>query len=147
MYVDGEEREKKVKSGTTNHPLLSWLGFEQDVGKRKNNSSTVACFSETTDCFHYRIFHFRPHITTNEHIFLHTVDIVVAVYTTTSALVVYKATATVCTPNAPLGLHCHASCLVCFPLYLGLYSLTHSLTHWLACLLTQSLMLLLQRLP
>ena len=117
--VRGREREKKVKNSTTYLESCSMYVAGWDLNrmseKRKNNSSTAACFSETTDCFHYCIFHFRPHTTTNEHIFLHTVDIVVAMYTTTSALVVYKATATVCTPNAPLGLRCHAAALFVFP--------------------------------
>ena len=61
------------------------------------------------------------------YIFVYTVDLVVMMYTTTRALVVDKVTATVCTPSAPLGLHCHATLLFVSPLGGLPYSLIGSL--------------------
>lgn len=67
------------------------------------------------------------------HIFYYSVDIVMTSVYYNPASVVDKVTATVCTPNAPLGLRCHATLLFVSPLgcpYCPLL-LTHSLTHCL----------------
>ena len=122
-----EESEIGTSSTTTG---IAGRDFEEDVGKRKKNSSTAACFSETTHCFHYCAFHFRPSTPPLRRMFFYTVDIVVVV-----ASVVYDKNFSLCSNQPPpLGLRCHAAFLYVSPLggppfFMLTHSLTHSLTH------------------